>query len=103
MYKMNAGMLGTEQVYLHVAEEELNCSESWELAVDHAEQYSVYQGESEGFLDEDGEETSEPEIYLAATITNLAELEEYSDEILCGSDTLESLVIDLKSQGMVWS
>ena len=98
---MDAGMCGTDEVHLHVAEEPMPTEDTWCLACEHAGSYGVEQNE-EGEWEEDGEEAFGPNIWLAATATTTAELEKESDYILCGSDTLESLVSGLEKDGMVW-
>ena len=96
VYKMHAGTCGTDEVHLHVGETELDCGTIDEIVYDHATSYYEQ--------DEDGEwEDGDPEIWLEATVTTLEELEEQSGYILCGADTLEDLVTQLESEGMVWA
>ena len=98
IYKMHAGCLGTDETLLHVGEEGLSDSTQWEHAVAHAEGYGNEQIEDEEWH----EDFSEPEIWLAATVTTIAELDEESGYILCGNETLEGLVVELEQDGMVW-
>jgi len=96
VYKMHAGSHGTEETHVHVGEGELTPSEQWEWAKDHAESYG---NEFDG---DEWSEGSEPEMWLIATVTTLAELEAVSPEVLCGSETLKDLIASVERDGMVF-
>tara|TARA_Y100001938_G_C8063210_1_gene418623 strand:- start:978 stop:1286 length:309 start_codon:yes stop_codon:yes gene_type:complete len=96
VYRMNAGMCGTDEAFTIVDEKPLTPDVESEYAADHGESYGVEQNE-EGFYDE-----SEPECWLEATVTTLAELDEVSGYLLYGSMQFEDLVKSLEAEGMVF-
>ena len=91
VYKMDAGMYGTEETFTIVGTEGLTSKELWEYIYDHA---ISYQGEDEEW------ESGEPEGWLETMVTTLAQLEECSGYLLYGNDTLEGLVEELELEGM---
>ena len=95
--KMHAGMAGTDEAMLEVAEKEDDLW-LWERACEHASAYGVYENGDGEFEDENGE-TGAPECYVEAIITNMKELEAAAQYVLCGNDTFADLVTRLKADG----
>ena len=96
VYRMHAGMCGTDEAFTVVDETPLTPDEEWDYAVSHGECYGVEQNE-------DGEyEANTPECYLAATVTTKNELSRESGYLLTGYDTFEALVKRLEAEGMIF-
>jgi hypothetical protein len=98
IYKMHAGLVGTDESFCEVDNQELPGNYQWERAVEHAATYGNEQDEDGDW----GEDFSDPECWLEAVVTTLAELEEESGYLICGHDTFEALVKRLEDEGMVW-
>jgi hypothetical protein len=95
IYKMNAGMLGTDEALPLVSDIPLSHRDQEDYVYDHA---TSYQEE-----DEDGEwPEGDPEIWLERVCTTKEEIEEESGYLLCGHDTLEDLISRLEADGMVF-
>ena len=95
IYKMHAGMLGTDESFALVMESPLSLDEEQEYVCDHATSYQEQ--------DEEGEWTDgDPEIWLVTTCTTKEQVEEEDGELLRGRDTLEGLFEELEKDGMEW-
>lgn len=97
VYKMDAGLVGTEETFTVVDEKPLPDDVAWEYATDHAMSYGNEQDEDEEW------EHGQPECWLASTVTTLAELEEVSGYLMYGTMQLEDLVKSLEKEGMVFT
>lgn len=93
VYKMHAGVLGTDTAFTVVGKEPLTSEEEDEYVYYHATSYQEQ--------DEDGEwPEGDPCIWLAATCTTKEELKKCSGYLLSGGDTFEGLIADLEKEGM---
>jgi hypothetical protein len=93
---LSAGMAGTDQYEVVVAENE-RAAESYanELASDHAESYGVYAGNEYEWENEEGEESDySPESHVVKELITEADLEDANDYRTGGGSFREELARD---------
>ena len=90
IYKMHAGMLGTDETFWSTEK-----VDEWEYAVDHAESFGNEIDEDDEWLE------GEPECWLEGTVTTLQELDKHLGSILRGNEREEDLVADIAKAGVI--